>query len=142
MKDKKSEIIAKVKEIAERDYKGKIYDNILTIFNKLTTREKRILLKGLINICFVVEDKVLVSSNDLVEVKDQLTENRNAFMSIEESNKLELAKQLVKLKVLIMRVLSLLLAAIIIGLLVIAPKDGYIANAIESVFSVIRWITG
>lgn len=52
-------VISRVKQISEDQYDGKIYDNILAIFNQLTTIEKRVLLRGLIGICFVVDEKIL-----------------------------------------------------------------------------------
>ncbi len=68
-------VIAKIKDIAEHQYDGKIYDNILAIFNKLTTKEKRVLLRGLINLCFIVEDKVLLNNSDLDPIKNHLAEH-------------------------------------------------------------------
>lgn len=65
-------VIAKVKRIAEMDYDNKVYDHILSIFNKLTTSEKRVLLRGLINICFIVEDKVVLNSSDLDYLRSNL----------------------------------------------------------------------
>jgi len=65
-------VIAKIKNISESEYDGKIYDNILAIFNKLSTKEKRVLLRGLINLCFLVEDKVLLNKSDIKPVADQL----------------------------------------------------------------------
>lgn len=128
-------VIAKVKEIAERDYNGMIYDNILAIFNKLATKEKRVLLKGLINICFVVEDKILVSTDDLLEVKDAITETKGkieVISTVEENNKLELAKQLVRLKTIIVQAFILLLLVILIGLLVLAPANSGVTVIIAS----------
>lgn len=129
-------VIAKVKDIAERDYSGMIYDNILAIFNKLGTKEKRVLLKGLINICFVVEDKVLVSTSDLLEVKEAVLKTKNkveALPSIEEANKIELARQLVKLKTLIVKAFLLTMLTALVCLLVFAPKDGVVYTAIKNV---------
>lgn len=116
-------VVAKVKEIGNRDYDNKIYDNILTIFNKLSTKEKRILLKGLINVCFIVEDKALVSTNDLAEMRDIIVEARGkieSVQSVEEENRLELAKELVKLKTTIVQPLILLLMTIILGFLLLS----------------------
>jgi len=127
-------VVAKVKEIGSRDYDNKIYDNILTIFNKLTTKEKRILLRGLINVCFIVEDKALVSTNDLAEMKDVIVEARGKIesaQSVEEQNRLELAKQLVKLKTTIVQALILLLMTIILGFILISmysdPSNSFIS---------------
>lgn len=52
-------VVSKVKHISEVQFEGKVYDNILAIFNQLTISEKRILLRGLIGICFTVEQSIL-----------------------------------------------------------------------------------
>lgn len=126
-------VIAKVRQLADYEYEGKIYDNILTIFNKLKTAEKRVLLKGLINICFVVEDKILVSIDDLVEVKDAVEHTKNKVddvYSIEQNNKQLLASQLIRLKTLVTKAIILtmvvLILMILIFLLYVDPSGGFI----------------
>ena len=52
-------VIVKVKHISEVQYEGRVYDNILPIFNQLSTIERRVLLRGLIGICFTIEDQIL-----------------------------------------------------------------------------------
>lgn len=61
-------VIVRVKQIAKDQYEDKIYDNILAIYNQLTTVEKRVLLRGLIGICFVVDEKILERGE---ETRDQ-----------------------------------------------------------------------
>jgi len=91
-------VISKVKLIAEKDYNGNVYEHILSIFNKLTTTEKRILLRGLINICFIVEDKVLINSTDLdvirtaVEDTNGINDGNNEVGVSVEDVKMELIK--------------------------------------------------
>lgn len=112
-------VIARVKQIAEQEYEGMIYDNILTIFNALKTAEKRVLLKGLINICFVVEDKILVSIDDLIDVKSAVEDTNSRvtdIYSVEQANRQLLASQLVHLKTLMTKALILALVILLIGL--------------------------
>lgn len=138
-------VIAKVKEIADRDYDNKIYENILAIFNKLNTQQKRILLKGLINICFVVEDKVLVSTADLLEVKDAVLETKGRIessQSIEEGNKVELAKQLIKMKTLIIEAVILFLLTCLVIILVIARNNDVIISIISNISQLINFFLG
>ena len=118
-------VIAKIKEISDRDYDSKLYDNILAIFNRLNTREKRTLLKGLINICFIVEDKVLVSSADLEEVKDAILTTKETILtskdtiaSVEEGNRVELTNELIKLKIMFVKALLIVLVTILATFLI------------------------
>jgi hypothetical protein len=98
-----TEIVAKIKEIGAEQYDNKLYDNIYSIFNQLTVKERRMLLKGVINILLIVEDKTqtggLVSEpyrqgSDLPgsvikNVEEHLNENLG---SIESFNKMEMIK--------------------------------------------------
>ena len=132
-------VISKVKEIADAEYDGKVYDNILAIFNKLQTREKRVLLKGLINICFVVEDKILVSTDDLIEVKEAISDTKlvcETAYSVEQNNKDEIALQLIKLKKLMTLGLVLFLLLILVVLL------GYQSNMIDMLSNLFSLLAG
>lgn len=86
-------VIKRIKEIAVEKYENKIYDNILNIFNHLTGFEQKILLKGLINVCFIIEDKALVDTETLSEVREKVMETERAVadsvQKIDELNKLE-----------------------------------------------------
>lgn len=114
-------VIAKVRQVADDQHNGMVYDNILTIFNGLKTAEKRVLLKGLINICFVVEDKILVSIDDLVEVKDAVEHTKSRVddvYTVEQTNKQLLASQLIHLKTLITKAIILTLITILMGFMI------------------------
>ena len=114
-------VIARVRQLADEKFNGLVYDNILTIFNSLKTNEKRVLLKGLINICFVVEDKILVSIDDLVEVKDAVEQTKNKMddvYTVEQMNKETLASQLLHLKTLITKAIILTLITILLGIMI------------------------
>lgn len=114
-------VIARVRQLADEKFNGLVYDNILTIFNSLKTNEKRVLLKGLINICFVVEDKILVSIDDLVEVKDAVEQTKNKMddvYTVEQMNKETLASQLLHLKTLITKAIILALITILLGIMI------------------------
>lgn len=89
-------VVTKIKTIANEKYQDKVYENILPIFNSLTQVEKRTLLRGLINICFIVEDRIVIDNKALMEMKETVTttgkEMKDQIHTIEEFNKLELIK--------------------------------------------------
>ena len=111
-------VISKVKLIAERDYNGNVYEHILSIFNKLTTAEKRTLLRGLINICFIVEDKVLINSTDLDVIRTAVEDTTtNTTISSVANNEIAMSAEDVKMELAKMR--RHFLKLILISLLVI-----------------------
>lgn len=55
-------VISKMKRIGAEQYDGKMFDNIYSIFNQLLVSEKRLLLKGVINMLFIIEDKTINGS--------------------------------------------------------------------------------
>lgn len=95
-----SGVILKLKEIARSKYSNKLYDHILPIYAELETSEKEIFLKGMIGICRVVEERVLVGSVNMNEVSSQVRrigrdvkETIHSEVSdIEKINKIELIK--------------------------------------------------
>lgn len=109
-------VVAKVKEIGEQNYQNKIYDNIHHIYNQLTEREQTVLLKGLINICFIVEGKVLVDSSELKTVQEVIVDSKEAILDTENANKIALAKEIIKLKIVLIKSILAALLCIIIGL--------------------------
>lgn len=98
-------IVAKIKAIGNEQYDGKMFDNIYSIFNQLLVSERRMLLKGIINILLIVEDKsangTLVNQgyvqtpglgavqNTVLQVEEHITGNLN---NIEQFNKMEMIK--------------------------------------------------
>jgi hypothetical protein len=137
-------VIAKIKNIADSEFENKVYDNILTIFNRLNTREKKILLKGLINICFIIDNKVLVNSNDLLDVKaavkcaeDIIVSSNN---SVEEYNKVEL----IKLKSWLVKTTTLALLIGILVTIIITAKasasDGTASSLVDNLLAVMKVI--
>lgn len=89
-------VITKIKDIAADQYEGKVYDNILSIFNQLETPEKRVFLKGLINLCFIVEDRILADSVTMNQVKTAVEDAKETIQAeigdIEKINKIELIR--------------------------------------------------
>lgn len=71
-----SSVISKVRKTAEVQYDGKVYENIMPIFNQLSTSEKRVLLRGLIGICFTIEEKVRASPAEAPEEGDDEEDRR------------------------------------------------------------------
>lgn len=80
-------ILKKVKEIANDQFDGEVSDNILSIFNQLSTPEKRILLKGLINICMLLEKSVLTSEleNETLATKESIDEIKTTVKTAEDA---------------------------------------------------------
>jgi hypothetical protein len=100
-------VINKIRSIAIMEYDNKIYDNIHIIYEKLSGIEKRILLKGLINVCFIVEGKALVNSTDLIDVKESLLNTNTKIdatsKEIEDLN----AREMIKLKTWLIKLVSI-----------------------------------
>jgi hypothetical protein len=122
-------IVAKMKLIAAEQYDGKIYDNIYSIFNQLLVNERRMLLKGIINILLIVENKsdngsltgqAYVPSPGLGEVKNtvlQVEENINSNLNtIEHFNKIEM----IKLKSSVTKILIIAVVGTIAAMLIAA----------------------
>jgi len=138
------QVIAKIKNMAESDYDNKIYDNILTIFNRLMIRDRKILLKGLINICFIIDDKTLVDNNDLEKVKLSLLDTKESLAvglrSIEEYNELEL----IKLKTWLVKALSIgllvMVACFILLGIKIGSDNGTMGNMLKNMFEYVKMI--
>lgn len=127
-------VILKVKFIAKDQYEDKVYDNILSIYNQLETIEKRVLLKGLISLCFIVEDKLLVENVTMNEVKTVVKEAQDSIHSdivdIEKINKIEL----IKLKSWMVKAGSVTLLGTLVGVLLLIVflnqdgSEGILAN--------------
>jgi len=152
-------VIGKVKNISDKEYDGRVYDHILTIFNKLTTREKRVLLRGLINIVFIVEDKVVLNSTDLDHLRSMnnnvpvntTSDDKNTdylLSKIEELNEVKktsnhsINTELDNLKKLFLKVSSILAIGIIVLIIVIITEfnpDVYtdISKTLVSIFKYI-----
>lgn len=138
------EVIAKVKNISDAEFQSKVYDNILTIFNRLNTKEKKVLLKGLINICFIVEDKVLINTSDLVEVKEAVKHAEDSItagvVTVEEYNQLEL----IRLKSWLVKVIASLLLTGLMGFMLITavlnPGHGISIGILDNLFKILKVI--
>lgn len=107
-------VIAKIKEIGQDQYQGQVFDNIYAIFTQLDVTERRILLKGLINICFIVESEILTNGNtSLKEVKTAVEETGAAIhdeiSTMEDFN----TKEMIKMKNSITRTVIILLTVCI-----------------------------
>ncbi len=83
-------VVLRVKHIANEQYDSKVYENIIPIFDQLTLGEKRILLRGLIGICFVVDEKVLEQRQDTVDqyTASERRQGRNTNKSQKKKSKL------------------------------------------------------
>ncbi len=69
----------------------------------------------------MVEDKILVSIDDLVEVKDAVEQTKNKMddvYTVEQMNKETLASQLLHLKTLITKAIILTLITILLGIMI------------------------
>lgn len=136
-KEKLSDVINKVKTIANESYDGKVYDNILNIFADLTIKEQRTLLKGLINICFIVETQVEENTENIESNKNRIEENKHAIETNQEKikevyEKIETVKdeiididainkvELIKLKTFLTKALIVLLIMLLLFAMFIA----------------------
>lgn len=123
-------IVTKMKRIAAEQYNGRVFDNIYSIFMQLKVVEKRILLKGLINVLLIVEDKMVdgtlsgkeytsdvtqaIVQNTVLKVEEHITDN---LTQIDLFNKKEMIRLKSRLTVIIVvtlgiGVISMMLAAI------------------------------
>lgn len=134
-------VINKVKTIASNKFDGRVYDNVLAIFNMLTTREKRILLKGLINICFIVEDKIVVDSGLLMGIKHEMhvdaKETVESIDDVDAYNKLEL----IKLKSWVVKTViktALALTAGYVLITAVTGGGGDILGSISNIFKILK----
>lgn len=121
-------VIKKLRTIAEEQFNGRMYDNIYAIFMQLTMHEKRMLLKGTINILMIVEDKTnngtlvteaYVESATLGQVKKAVIDSEKhiteGINTVEEFNRVEMIR--LKSKITIIVVIFALLS--IFGMLLI-----------------------
>lgn len=137
-------VINKIKYIADSKYEGKVYDNIMIIFNKLNTDEKRVLLKGLMNICFIFEDKFVVETQAIEEVKVLVKENKdtieNEIENIEQFNQ----KELIRLKTwLVKTVVKSIIGSFVLfslGLIMFGNDDNAMSKLLKNVFDLFKVI--
>lgn len=143
-------VILRVRFLAENRYDGKIYDYILPIFNQLSTMEKRILLRGLIGMCSVVEDTILEKNADLRQdfqdatapvttIQDSaFAESQLSESDVKSKLELENGKALIGLKSWAVKsgaaLLILILLLAVFGSFFVggeSPIISYIANAVK-----------
>lgn len=137
-------VINKIKYIADSKYEGKVYDNIMIIFNKLNTDEKRVLLRGLMNICFIFQDKFVVETQAIEEVKVLVKENKdtieNEIENIEQFNQ----KELIRLKTwLVKTVVKSVIGSFVLfslGLIMFGNDDNAMSKLLKNVFDLFKVI--
>ena len=137
-------VINKIKYIADSKYEGKVYDNITIIFNKLNTDEKRVLLRGLMNICFIFQDKFVVETQAIEEVKILVKENKdtieNEIENIEQFNQ----KELICLKTWLVKTLvkSIIGSFVLfsLGLIMFGNDDNAMSKLLKNVFDLFKVI--
>lgn len=135
-------VIGKMRLISKEQYDSKMYDNIYSIFMQLSPAERRILLKGIINIILIVEDKAengtlseqqYAKTATIASVQQtvlQVEENINGNMTnIEEFHRIEM----IKLK---SRITIIGLIAIAIGLLGMSFISVYMSNSKSETISI------
>lgn len=137
-------VINKIKYIADSKYEGKVYDNITIIFNKLNRDEKRVLLRGLMNICFIFQDKFVVETQAIEEVKILVKENKdtieNEIENIEQFNQ----KELIRLKTwLVKTVVKSIIGSFVLfslGLIMFGNDDNAMSKLLKNVFDLFKVI--
>lgn len=120
-----SGVLVKVKSIALNNYNDRIYDNILPIFSTLHTTEKKIFLKGLLNICYIMNDGEQVSVKKVKEMVDtSKTATDLEIANLDQANKLELIKLKSWMIKLFAITVTFLIIAIVVGFLsILSPED-------------------
>lgn len=145
-----SEILAKMKDISEKKYAGDFINNVLNIFADLSMSEQRDLLKGLINICFVIEDqinenncKIADNQKAIIAIKTDITGNvdsiKGELRDLETYNK----KELIKLKswfVKTLTIAAIVIFVIFLGILVFSNESGSAVGAVDSAFNVLKMV--
>lgn len=94
-----SGVVNKLKAIAEEQYGNMLYDNIYSIFNQLTVRERRILLKGITNVLLLVpvntgpkEPTATVENNQRSSTVNEVDIRIDEDNDVEKFNKMEMIK--------------------------------------------------
>lgn len=137
-------VINKIKYIADTKYDGKVYDNIMSIFNKLNTDEKRVLLRGLMNICFIFEDKFVVETQAIDEVKSLVRENKDTIESEIENIEQFNQRELIRLKTwLVKTVVKSIIGSFVLfslGLIMFGNDDNAVSKLLKNVFDLFKVI--
>ena len=137
-------VINKIKYIADSKHEGKVYDNIMSIFNKLNTDEKRVLLKGLMNICFIFEDKFVVETQAIEEVKVLVKENKDTIETEIENIEQFNQKELIRLKTwLVKTVVKSVIGSFVLfslGLIMFGNDDNAMSKLLKNVFDLFKVI--
>lgn len=137
-------VINKIKYIADSKYEGKVYDNITIIFNKLNTDEKRVLLRGLMNICFIFQDKFVVETQAIEEVKVLVKENKDTIETEIENIEQFNQKELIRLKTWLVKTLvkSVIGSFVLfsLGLIMFGNDDNAMSKLLKNVFDLFKVI--
>lgn len=148
-------ILKKVKEIADDQFDGEVSDNILSIFNQLSTPEKRILLKGLINICMLLEKSVLTSEldNETLATKENISEIKTTVKTAEDAIHDDIfnieafnQKEMIKLRSWMVKFFSIGGVLAVVGFFTVifllsSDKQGMI-DSVVNFFNVLKEATG
>ena len=124
-------VLTKIKTVAVEDYDGDIRSNVLPIFNRLTTVEKKTLLRSVLTVYYLngsLSDTWKISSSE-----SDYKESSDSEPSFEEMNKTEQ----MKLKVWLIKLVSYFLTAYAMLSLFYHqdPKNGI--SLIEKVFNIV-----
>ena len=128
------EVVSKIRYIADHEYDGKVYENILTIYHQLTTREREVLLRGVINICFLAQESVSCTRPHRTENKVS-GEVDHEIKDIEDYNDFEMAK----LRSWLVKMIAITVALMFFGFLgfmvfTTSSPDGNTSSSISSMF--------
>lgn len=139
-------VIVRMRSIANDHYHGKIYDNILAIFNQLSTIEKRVLLRGLIGICFIVENKILSEVESVREVRTTIEQTSQELgEKVESQLEVQNEKALISMKGwafrLVFTILTTVLVLAIIGSWLVTGKFEFLEKY-KDVFEFLKMIFG
>lgn len=148
-------VLSKVRVIANENYNQNVQDNILNIFADLSLPEQRTLLKGFVQICFIIEGQVLENKKTISETNKELQATKEEVIcvtndvnyieteikSIDAYNKLEL----IKLKTWFVKSLIIFIFFCLFAFTVIISfLDGIdaVPDVISNIFAILKEFVG
>lgn len=140
-----AKVIAKFRSIAENEFDGKLYENALTIFNELSVKERAMLLRGLINICYIVDEQVLADRHPETDVKVTEKEKESAIkceiddMAIDHEHMVRLKYWLIRFGVSVFTVFALCAMA---AVMVTGPGNFKIFEYFDTGLKIFKLIIG
>jgi hypothetical protein len=95
---KLNDLMAKFYNIGKRDYRGKVYDNVMSIFDELSLEEQKHFLRGCLGLYIAASSSVIHDQEliDIGNIDDMLREIRYAKRAREPSMEQDTVKDVKK----------------------------------------------